>query len=219
MTVRRPPTRVGGALSWLGLVGMLGTAGCSGFAGPAPAAAPSSSAAPSTSAAPPAGAPTTPAYEVPATCSDLLTTTEVQEVLGVRLPGTTTYLLGEPEPGVGRTGRVTCGYGVTPATATAGASDPLLEVTVATYVDPASASARLAVAGDAGQAAGAVVGTAVVGGIEAVLVSGPADTTLVAVVAARTYVLTLVPGLLDAAGTRAALEALTAAAVGSTPAG
>ena len=76
-------------------------------------------------------------------------------MLGVRLPGTTTYLLGEPEPGVGRTGRVTCGYGVTPATATAGASDPLLEVTVATYVDAASASDRLAVAGDAGQAAGA----------------------------------------------------------------
>ena len=218
MTARRPPLRVGGALSSLGLVGLLGTAGCSGFAGAAPV--PTASAAPTTPAAPAAPVTTTtaaPTYELPATCADLLTTTEVNQVLGVRLPGTSTYLLGEAELGVGRTGRVTCGYGVTPATGTAGASDPLLQVTVATYADTTAAAARLGVAVDTGQAAGAVVADAVVPGADAVLVSGSADATLVAVVAARTYVVTLVPGLLDAAGTRTALEALAAAAA-RTPA-
>jgi hypothetical protein len=214
MTVRRPPHRVGGALSSLGLVGLLGTAGCAGFAGAAPDPAPTTSTAPTTSAAPVATTAAAPAFQLPATCADLLTVSEVNEALGVRLPGTSTYLLGQAEPGVGRTGRVTCGYGVTPATGTAGASDPLLQVTVATYTDTASAAVRLELAAESGRAAGAVVEDAVVPGTDAVLVAGPADTTLVAVVAARTYVVTLVPGLLDAPGTRTALTALAVAAAG-----
>ena len=84
---------------------------------------------------------------------------------------------------------------------------------MATYVDAASASDRLAVVTGSAQTGGAVVGTAVVPGADAVLVSGPADTTLVAVLDSRTYALTLVPGLLDAAGTQAALQMLAAAAV------
>lgn len=213
-TVRRPPTRVGGALSCVGLVGLLGVSGCAGFAGSDPA--PSSAAAP-TATTTAVAAPTTsaaPTYELPATCADLLTVSEVGTALGARLPGTTTYVVGEPEPGIGRTGRVTCGYGVTPATATAGASDPLLEVSIFTYADPGAAAERVEALVDARQAEGVVGVTATVPGADAVLLSGSADTTLVATVESRTYAFTLVPGLLDATGTRTALEALAVAVVG-----
>jgi len=219
MTVRRPPTRVGGALSSVGLVGLLGLAGCTGFAGSAPPAAgpttptttATTTAAPSTTAAP--------AYELPATCAGLLTASQLDAALGARLPGTSTYVVGAPEPGIGRTGRVTCGFGVTPATDTAGASDPLLEVSVFTYTDAPAATDRLEVLIQSRQAQGVAAGAATVPGAQAVLFAGPADTTLVAVLADRTVALTLVPGLLDAAGTRTALEALAADALGTGPAG
>lgn len=216
MTVRRPPTRVGGALSSVGLVGLLGLAGCTGFAGAAPAA-PSPTPTPIASSTP---APTTtaaPTYELPATCAGLLTGSQLEAALGARLPGTSTYVVGAPEPGIGRTGRVTCGFGVTPATQTAGASDPLLEVSVFTYRDAAAATDRLEVLTSAQEAQGVPAGPATVTGAQAVLFAGPADTTLVAVLAERTVSLTLVPGLLDATGTRTALEQLAGDALGTGP--
>ncbi|MEI4270924.1 hypothetical protein TEK04_04250 [Klenkia sp. LSe6-5] len=224
MTVRRPPTRVGGALSSVGLVGAVGLAGvlvlggCTGFAGtsaPAttssvPSSAPSSATTASTTAATTAAA-----VELPATCTDLLSTAQLDAALGARLPGTSTYVVGLPEPSIGRTGRVTCGFGVTPATATAGASDPLLEVSLLTYTDPGAATDRVAAVVAARQGQGVTAGSATVPGAQAVLFAGAADTTLVATLAERTVSLTLVPGLLDAAATRAALEQLAAAALGA----
>ncbi|SCX50595.1 hypothetical protein SAMN03159343_2438 [Klenkia marina] len=219
MTVRRPPTRVGGALSSLGLVGLVSLTGCAGFAGSAPAAAPTTTG--TTSSAPttaPATTTAVPTYELPETCAGLLTSRQLDDALGARLPGTSTYVVGTPEPGIGRTGRVTCGFGVTPATATAGASDPLLEVSVFTYTDAAAADERLEALTAVQEGHGVPAGTAAVPGAQSVLFAGPADTTLVATVEARTVSVTLVPGLLDAAGTRTALERLAAAVLGTAPA-
>lgn len=210
MTVRRPPHRVGGALSCVGLVGLLGLAGCALPGGGAPPAAATTSTTPA-----PTTATTTPApvFVVPGACAQLLTVGQVADGLGVRLPGTTTYVVGEPQPDIGRTARITCGYGVAPATDTAGASDPLLEVTVFVYDGPAAAAERVEVLVANQEQQGVRADPAVVPGADAVLLSGPADTTLVATVAERTYALTLLPGLLDAPGTQGALQTLAAVAI------
>lgn len=200
---------MGGALSCLGLVGLLGLAGCSAPSGGEDAAAP-------TSSTPTTTAPTTtasPVFELPGTCAEMLTVAQVTDGLGVRLPGTTSYLVGEPQPDIGRTARVTCGYGVAPATDTAGASDPLLEVTVFVYTDAAAAAERVEVLTTNQEQQGVRVDPATVAGADAVLLSGPADTTLVATVAERTYALTLLPGLLDAPGTLTALQTLAEDAI------
>lgn len=209
MTVRRPPHRVGGALSCLGLAGLVGLAGCS-----APSSE-DSDAAPTTAGTTSATATTTPppVFELPATCADLLTVAQVTDGLGVRLPGTTSYVVGEPQPDIGRTARATCGYGVAPATATAGASDPLLEVTVFVYTDAAAAAARVEVLVDNQEQQGVRADSATVPGADAVLLSGPADTTLVATVQERTYALTLLPGLLDPPTTQTALQTLAGDAI------
>lgn len=203
--MRRPPTRVGGARSFVGLVGLLGLVGCSpGTAAPAPA--PTTAA--GTTAAATTTAPAPPAYVLPATCSELLTLTQVDAAIGARLPGETSYVVGEPEPGIGRTGRVSCGFGVTPATGTAGPSAPLLEVSVFTYTDPGAAADRVDVLVEAAAGQGVRSSPAAVPGADAVLLSAVGDTTLVATVGARTYALTLLPGLLDEPGTAAALARL-----------
>ncbi|WP_131801726.1 hypothetical protein [Klenkia soli] len=196
----------------MGLLCLLGVSGCAGFAGATPA--PPSTTAPTTTTT--ARTTTAPAYTLPETCAGLLTVSQVSDALGARLPGTTTYVVGEAEPGIGRTGRVTCGYGVTPATATAGASDPILEVSVFTYTDPGAAAARVEALVAARRAEGEASGAAAVPGADAVLLTGPAETTLVATVDSRTYALTLVPGLLDAPATRTALETLASVAAGTT---
>lgn len=214
MTVRRPPLRVGGALPYLGLVGLLGLVGCT-------ASSDSTAQAPSSSSVSTSAAVTTtaaPAFELPATCADLLTVAQVTDGLGVRLPGTTSFVLGQPKPDIGRTGRVTCGYGVTAATDTAGESDPLLEVSVFVYSDPQAAADRAQAVQGSREAQGVRVDPATVPGADALLFSSPDDTTLIATVAERTYALTLVPGLLDPPGTQAALQTLAAEAIAAGPA-
>ena len=207
MTVRRPPTRVGGARSFVGLVGLVVLAGCTGSPdGADVVAAPSSSAPPpSTSASATTAAPV---YELPESCSGLLSLRQLDQALGTALPGQTTYTVGTPQPEIGRTGRITCGFGVVPATADAGAGDPLLELSVFTYTDERSAADRVDATVDAQQAKGVRFGEAVVPGASAVLLTGPEEATLIATVESRTYSLSIVPGILDEPGTLPALQQL-----------
>ena len=118
MTVRRPPTRVGGARSFVGSV-ML--AACSSGSDEPVAAAVTSSSPPPTS-----GAPDTTAASVeglPDECSGLVTLRQIDEALGAPLRGEARVTVGTAEPGIVRTGRTTCGLGVVPASADAGVAD------------------------------------------------------------------------------------------------
>ena len=208
MTVRRLPTRVGGARSFVGLVGMVVLSGCTGGPGGAEVAAP----APSSSAPPPStSAPATtaaPVQPLPASCSELLSLRQLDQALGTALPEQTTYTVGTPQPEIGRTGRITCGFGVVPATADAGAGAPLLELSVFTYTDEQSAADRVDATVDAQQAKGVRFDEAVVPGASAVLLTGPEEATLIATVGPRTYSLSVVPGILDEPGTLPALQQL-----------
>ena len=206
MTVRRPPTRVGGARSFVGLVGLVVLAGCSSSPEEPVAAPVSTSAAPSSSAAPATPAP--PVYELPEGCSELLTLRQVDSALGTALPGQTTFTVGTAEPEIGRTGRITCGFGVVPATDDAGAADPLMQLSVFTYTDEQAAADRVDATVDAQQARGVRFDEAVVPGASAVLLTGPDGATLIATVGTRTYSLSLVPGVLDDASTQPALQQL-----------
>ena len=95
-----------------------------------------------------------------------------------------------------------------PATADAGAGDPLLELSVFTYTDERSAADRVDATVDAQQAKGVRFGEAVVPGASAVLLTGPEEATLIATVESRTYSLSIVPGILDEPGTLPALQQL-----------
>ena len=206
MTVRRPPFRVGGARSLVGLVGLVVLAGCTSSPEGADVVSVPSSAPPPTTSAPATTA--APVYELPDGCSGLLSLRQIDQALGTPLPGQTTYTIGTAEPEIGRTGRITCGFGVVPATADAGAADPLLELSVFTYTDEQSAADRVDATVDAQQAKGVRFDEAVVPGASAVLLTGPDEATLIATVGSRTYSLSLVPGILDAAGTLPALQLL-----------
>ena len=206
MTVRRPPTRVGGALSFVGLMGLMVLVGCSSGSDDPVAAPVATSAPPPTSAAPTTTA--APVYELPDGCSGLLTLRQIDDALRTPLPGETRFTVGTAEPDIGRTGRITCGFGVVPASDDAGAADPLLQLSVFTYTDEQAAADRVDATVDAQQARGVRFDEAVVPGASAVLLTGPEEATLVATVGSRTYSLSLVPGILDEAGTLPALQQL-----------
>ena len=206
MTVRRPPTRVDGARSFVGLVGLVVLVGCSGGTDEPVAAPVTSSAPPPTTSAPATTA--APVYELPDGCSGLLTLRQIDDALGTPLPGETRFTVGTAEPGIGRTGRITCGFGVLPASEDAGAGDPLLQLSVFTYTDDQAAADRVDATVDAQQSQGVRFDEAVVPGASAVLLTGPEEATLIATVGSRTYSLSVVPGILDPAGTQPALQQL-----------
>jgi len=199
---------VGGALSLVGLVGCVVLAGCSG--GDDADGSGSTTSAPSSTSAAPTTTHTSavPVYELPTSCAALLTLSQIDGALGSSLPGETTYTVGTAEPGIGRTGRITCGFGVVPATDTTGAGSPLLELSVFTYTDPAAAADRVTATVEAQQSRGVRSEDAAVPGADAVLLTGPDGATLVATVEARTYSLSMVPGILDAGATPPALVRL-----------
>ncbi|MPQ99209.1 hypothetical protein GB931_15040 [Modestobacter sp. I12A-02628] len=206
MTVRRPPALVGGALSSVGLMGVLGLAGCTAGGGTTAAApsttTPSSSAAAPTSAAPP--------YALPDSCNARLTVAQIEDGFGSSLAGGTSYVVGEPEPGIGRTGRVTCAFGTTPATDTAPAGPPLLELSVFTYTDAAAAADRVRATVEAQAVQGVRSDAVPLAGCagapgeptgRATVLSSASDVTALCTVQSRTYALTFSAAVFGPDGT------------------
>lgn len=99
-------------------------------ASPAPAPADSGSTAPSA----------TPTANLPAGCDAVLPFTDLDQALGRPLFGGSRSVVGVAQPSIGRTGRVTCQYGLAPN----GKGAAPLEVGMSTYKDEASATERVA---------------------------------------------------------------------------
>lgn len=201
MTARRPPILGGGALSFIALLGLLGCTGDGDNAGSTANPTPPSSAVP-------AGTSVAPDYVLPDSCSDLLHLTSIDAAIGTALVGVTTLTVGVPKPAIGRTGRVTCDFGIIPATDTEGASNPALELSVFTYTDEGSAADRVRAIVDAQRSQGSRTEELVAAGIPAVLLTGTAEATVLTAVAARTYSLTLSPGIVDPGATATVLQQL-----------
>ncbi len=134
MTVR-------GSVARLVLVGIaaLAAACTSGGSDQPQAGATQTAAAPTATSS--AASPTpTPTPNLPGGCDQMLPFTDLDQALGRPLFGQSRYVLGVAEPSIGRTGRVTCQFGL----AANGRGPALLEVGVSTYKDADSAASRVA---------------------------------------------------------------------------
>ncbi|CAN5252528.1 hypothetical protein BH20ACT5_BH20ACT5_13170 [soil metagenome] len=193
-------------------LGLLAVTGCTAGAREQQAGTPDSATvteattpAPTTSAAPEVDL-----SQLPAGCPQLLSITEVDAALGVPMPGQISYIRGEPLPQINRTGRINCGYGI--VIGLDGEPDPpLLEVSVFTYSDAASAAERIEVTVESSLQAGDTRTQVTVGGLPGAVLTGVGDATLVFADRIRTYSLTLLPGVVPPESTDAGLVAVAEA--------
>ncbi len=128
------------------LVGVL--AACS-LGGGTPHSAPATSKAPSSSAASapathdPLSGPIEPASSLPKTCAAILSDQDLTSAFGSPQVGDTSYGNYAPLPTIGRTGRVTCGFGISVDQA-GNAGTPVVTVSVITYDMASRAVSRAA---------------------------------------------------------------------------
>jgi hypothetical protein len=168
------------------LVGLLG-AGCSGGdddPAAAPTSAPPASTASGSASATPSPSPTA---ALPTGCDSMLPFTDLDRALGRPLFGQTVFTKGVPQPSIGRTGRITCGYGV--ARNARGA--PPVEVGVSTYVDVESATQRVQATISQLRSAGATQADVTVSGLPATVLGTGTAFTVVLSQGSRTIAVTL----------------------------
>ncbi|MEJ7772296.1 MAG: hypothetical protein WKF51_10365 [Geodermatophilaceae bacterium] len=157
-------------------------------------------------------------FVLPETCSALLSLDAIDAGLGVRITGTTNYVVGVPEPGIGRTGRVTCSYGVIP-NADGSSSAPLVQASVFTYDTVESAIDRVDTVVSQGRNAGNRIEDVPVGEYAATIIVSVTEATLVVAVDDRNYAITLAPGLVTDDQLATAMASLAGSAInGGQPA-
>ena len=171
--------------------------------------------------APTATAPATPTaapvVAFPDSCSDLVPTPEVVEVVAAPLPGGTTFVYADAQPDIKRTQRITCGYGVPEAAEGQPAptpADPAVEITLNEYEDAQAAAARVDVTLESAAAEGSQISTIPVGTLEGTVLRRPERATLVVRQDARTLVVTVRRGLVPAAAEDVVLTELAGRALG-----
>lgn len=200
----------------LGVATVVGLAGCSSQEADDDAAtellfSPSATATATATAesSPTAQATTLP--EFPEDCAGLVPTSEVASVVAVPLPGDTTFVFADALPDIGRTARVTCGYGV-------GAGEgegPGVEISVNEYETEEAAQDRVDVTLQAASERGRTVAEQPVGGYDAWVLSGSdGDSSIVVDAGTRTLVVSIKRGLVDEAAETVVLEQLAARALG-----
>ncbi|WP_157987563.1 hypothetical protein [Jiangella endophytica] len=171
---------------------------------------------------------------VPELCGDLATAGEIAQILQVPIQGETVRVYNDEFlPDSGRTGRLTCSYGVpeapeapTPAPIPAPTPAPTptpapvpLEIAVSGYTDADTAAGRIDSTVDGAQAAGAVVTAQTVAGHDGFLLSDAEDVSFVVAADLRTYVITLRHGVVAAAAEPVVLVNLAAHLLGGEASG
>jgi hypothetical protein len=132
----------------------------------------------------------------------MLPFTDLDHALGRPLFGPSRYVVGVAEPSIGRTGRVTCQFGLPPN----GRGTAPLEVGVSTYKDVASASERVAATVAALRATATSQRNAAVAGQQAVLIGTKTDDNLVVAQGNRTVAVTIARTLHVASLDKAAVD-------------
>jgi hypothetical protein len=160
----------------LGAMGaVVALAACS-FGGTQHAAATKSAAAASPSAAAtydPLSGPIEPASALPKTCSSILSDQDLTSAFGSPQVGDTSYGRYAPLPTIGRTGRVTCGFGIS-VDQFGNAGQPVVTVSVITYDQASRAISRVAADVSGTVAKGATAHPVLVNGHPATVLSKPA---------------------------------------------
>lgn len=151
-----------------------------------------------------------PLPEFPRNCAELLPAAEVATVVSVPLPGDTTFVFADALAGIGRTARVTCGYGV----GTGKGPGPAVEITVNEYESEQAAQDRVDVTLDAASESGSRVSEQPVGAFDGWILADRADISIVVHAGERTLVVTMKRGLIGRNAERVVLEQLAARALG-----
>lgn len=182
MTLRR-------AVPMLGLSVALATVtGCSSGGDEPAAAATTSAPAPSASGSTSATPTPTPTPDLPPGCESLLPFTDLDQALGRPLFGETRVVEGVAQPSIGRTGRITCYYGLPKG----GRSAAPVEVGVSTYTDAESATQRVTATIAAGRTSGTTSeSTATIAGQPATVLGSKTGFTVVVAQGNRTIAVTV----------------------------
>lgn len=171
--------RVRVTIGLLGAIGLLGSvAACSTGGTQHVASTKSAAAAASPSAVAsvnPFSGPIEPASALPKTCSSILSDQDLTSAFGSAQVGDTSYGNYAPLPTIGRTGRVTCGFGIT-VDQSGNAGQPVVTVSVITYDQASRAIERVANDVLTTVAKGATAHPAVVNGHPATILVEPAAT-------------------------------------------
>ena len=184
MTVRSSVARSGCVLVLVGIAAL--AAACSSGGSARSQAGATQTAAPTPTGS--AAAPTpTPTPNLPGGCDRMLPFTDLDHALGRPLFGPSRYVLGVAEPSIGRTGRVTCQFGLQPN----GRGAAPLEVGVSTYKDADSANERVAATVAALRSTATSQRSATVAGQQAVLIGTKKDNNLVVAQGDRTVAVTI----------------------------
>ena len=184
MTVRSSVARSGCVLVLVGIAAL--AAACSSGGSSRSQAGATQTAAPTPTGS--AAAPTpTPTPNLPGGCDQMLPFTDLDHALGRPLFGPSRYVLGVAEPSIGRTGRVTCQFGLQPN----GRGAAPLEVGVSTYKDADSANERVAATVAALRSTATSQRSATVAGQQAVLIGTKKDNNLVVAQGDRTVAVTI----------------------------
>jgi len=184
MTVRSSVARSGCVLVLVGIAAL--AAACSSGGSARSQAGATQTAAPTPTGS--AAAPTpTPTPNLPGGCDQMLPFTDLDHALGRPLFGPSRYVLGVAEPSIGRTGRVTCQFGLQPN----GRGAAPLEVGVSTYKDADSANERVAATVAALRSTATSQRSATVAGEQAVLIGTKKDNNLVVAQGDRTVAVTI----------------------------
>lgn len=231
MRTRRGPAGAAVGVCVAAAAATLALGGCSLLDDSSKAAATSSPTVPhipsaSSSTYSPLAGPVEAAAELPTECSQILTATQLQAVFGAGMPIGDDYGSYAALPSIGRTGRVTCVFGVgldSFGQQSAGA----LEVSVATYTSAAEAVGRAADTVQSDSQSGATTAAVSVGGHPATIVVeqtpvGASSTPSSAATAATTVTAPAGPAASSsttAAAPGASAPPATAAASPATPTG
>jgi hypothetical protein len=184
MTVRSSVAQSGCVLVLVGIAAL--AAACSSGGSARSQAGATQTAAPTPTGS--AAAPTpTPTPNLPGGCDQMLPFTDLDHALGRPLFGPSRYVLGVAEPSIGRTGRVTCQFGLQPN----GRGAAPLEVGVSTYKDADSANERVAATVAALRSTATSQRSATVAGQQAVLIGTKKDNNLVVAQGDRTVAVTI----------------------------
>lgn len=142
---------------------------------------------------------------LPASCDQIIKTVDVDKTLAKQLPGTTAYVVGEPQPDIKRTARATCSYGVQ-----AGQPTPL-QASLFVYADEQAAKDRVDAFVNSSRAGGSTSAPTTVGSITATVLTGATDSTIVFQDKERVYSITLTTGVLTPDQVPTALQQLAIA--------
>lgn len=198
--------------------GALLVAGCSDDGGDDDPFADLPAATPSSAGSSPgaSGAPAPAATGVPEECGDVVATTVILDAISVPLDGTAAFVTAGPVPESGRTGRITCEYGVAPGPD----GQPVAKVRLAVngYVDEATVASRLDENVSRAQGQGQQIRALALDGRPGYVLRDGASVSYLVADGTRTVVATMVLGLVPPEAEQIALSDIVSAIVGLAPA-